>query len=246
MTEAHACWLHDNGAPLPPELSAALSAGERAELGRFRHPERMRSFLLSRTLLRHLLQRVVGNLAQPAVTVREPSGRLVLHRPAGWHISLSHCPGHVAVMLAQAPCGIDIDIPRGTDWQRIARRYFSDAENHHLLAQARDDAARDFLALWTLKEASVKALGTGLAGNLSRLAFDLTAATDPVCPSRTDLHLQLHRSAQHTLAMTVVTNKKASWHLCQLALDDLLRLSGKNQAPTATSLPVRPSPRPAR
>lgn len=246
MTEVHAGWLHDSGAPLPPELSAALSPAERAELDRFRHPARVRSFLLSRALLRHLMNRVMGNPLQPVVTAREPSGRLVLQRPAGWHISLSHCPGYVAVMVAQAPCGIDIDIPRATDWQRIARRYFSDAENNHLLAQTNDDAARDFLALWTLKEAGVKALGTGLAGNLSRLAFDLGPASGPDCPSQEDLRLQLQRNTHHTLAMAVVTNEKASWHLCQLALDDLLPVSGKNPAPTAASPPAPPSPRPAR
>lgn len=246
MTEVHACWLHDNGALLPPELSAVLSEAERSELGRFRHPARARSFLLSRALLRHLLNQVIGNHEPPVVLSREPSGRLVLQCSNGWHISVSHCPGHVAVMAAPAPCGIDIEIPRAIDWQRIARRYFSDAENNHLLAQTNEDAARDFLALWTLKEAGVKALGTGLAGNLSRLAFDPGTADDPVCPSRADLRLRLQRTSEHTLAMAVITNEKASWHICQLAPEELLPVSGKTQGPIATSPPAHPSPRPVR
>jgi 4'-phosphopantetheinyl transferase len=79
----------------------------------------------------------------------------------------------VAVRLDQ-PIGIDVekirDLPRAID---IAQAYFAPAESralNGLQGTARRDA---FFALWTHKEATVKALGISLAANLARVEFDL-------------------------------------------------------------------------
>jgi 4'-phosphopantetheinyl transferase len=85
----------------------------------------------------------------------------------------------VAVRLDQ-PIGIDVerlrDLPRAID---IAQTYFAPAERRALNG-LRGTAQRDaFFALWTYKEAAVKALGIGLAANLARLEFDLDAPGRP-------------------------------------------------------------------
>lgn len=227
MTTAHACWLHDTGTPLPPELSQQLTDAERTELARFRLPDRSRSFILSRVMLRQLLRQLLAGNDSSPVLDRTASGRLTLMSPPGWHISVSHCPGHVAVMAAHAPCGIDVEINRDADWKRIARRYFSEAENDYLQQLEATRGAEDFLKLWTLKEAGVKAMGTGLAGNLSRLAFDIRGnSASPQPSSVPGMRTHLQQMASCTLAMALLTNKKASWHVCELALEDLLTVSG--------------------
>jgi 4'-phosphopantetheinyl transferase len=79
----------------------------------------------------------------------------------------------VAVRLDH-PIGVDVekirDLPRAID---IAQAYFAPAETRALKG-LRGTAQRDaFFALWTHKEATVKALGSSLAANLARLEFDL-------------------------------------------------------------------------
>lgn len=76
----------------------------------------------------------------------------------------------VAVARGAAP-GIDLEHLRPRPQAlRIARRYFTEAEVARLAALG-DEAARErvFLALWTAKEAVLKALGRGIAFGLNRL-----------------------------------------------------------------------------
>lgn len=68
--------------------------------------------------------------------------------------------------------GIDVERrrarPRGLE---IARRYFAPEEADWLAAQAPERQDEAFLALWTAKEAVLKALGRGLAFGMHRLAI---------------------------------------------------------------------------
>lgn len=173
MHSAHLAWLADTGAADLAPLEAALTAAETAELARLRLPARRRGFLLTRALLRHWLPAATGTAADGLAFDRAGSGRLRLASPAGWHISLSHADGLAAIMVATAPCGVDIERPRATDTAAVARRYFAPAEQAWLAALPEGARADAFFRLWTLKEAGAKALGAGLAGHLDRLAFRL-------------------------------------------------------------------------
>jgi 4'-phosphopantetheinyl transferase len=53
----------------------------------------------------------------------------------------------------------------------VAGRYFSAAEAQQLRALPPEAQARRFVRLWTLKEAYLKAIGSGLAGGLGRMSF---------------------------------------------------------------------------
>jgi len=60
---------------------------------------------------------------------------------------------------------------------RLAARWFAADEAQHLATMPTDDARRAFLRLWTAKEASCKATGTGIFGYLSRWRFDPATET---------------------------------------------------------------------
>lgn len=166
-------WLRDDGTLPLAALAAVLSAPEQDELATLRRHERRRGFVLSRQLLRQALAAHTGRPPAGFRFSRAQSGRLQLDHPA-LHISLSHGPGRVAALVADAPCGVDIEGDRDNDGLLLARRHFAASEIawlESLPERARQDG---FLRLWTLKEAGVKALHQGLAGNMGRLVFDVT------------------------------------------------------------------------
>jgi len=70
------------------------------------------------------------------------------------YISISHCDGYAAVMLSDAPCGVDIE-NAGRDFGRVAERFVSGEEKN---LPAKDSAI--FLPLiWCAKEALYKFSG---------------------------------------------------------------------------------------
>ena len=126
--------------------------------------------------------------------------------------------------MAESPCGVDIEVARNVDARRIAQRYFAASEL--ALLDTLDGQAREraFFRLWTLKEAAVKALGEGLAGNLARLEFDLGG--NP--PALRDKRIAL-RFFQHVedffLAAAVAGNTAAQWRMREVSPAGLLHVS---------------------
>lgn len=89
------------------------------------------------------------------------------------HFNLSHSHGLVLCAVSSiGPVGIDVET---IDPERasldIARRYFSDRETAIFAALPERDRPVAFHRIWTLKEAYVKALGTGLRTPLADFRF---------------------------------------------------------------------------
>jgi len=125
--------------------------------------------------------------------------------------NLSHTPGLVACAIAGgADVGIDVEsVDRIVD-DRVARRFFSARENAALRRCASDALrARRFFALWTLKEAYVKAIGQGLSHPLNSVVFtigddDTIAFTPPAGVDADAWHFRLVApTARHRLAVAV-------------------------------------------
>lgn len=221
MMRARLAWLRDEpGRDLAP-LAARLGPGEAADLARLDRADLRRGFLLSRALLRKVLADVSGAAGQAPRFARAPSGRLLLEAPAGWHVSLSHTDGLVAVVAATAPCGVDIERVRDARVAAVAARYFAPEEAAQLAAVDAATARRDFFRLWTLKEAAVKALGEGLAGNMARLAFTLAPEGPRQAFAEPALALWQHPLAEAWLAAAVVTPTTVEWCSGEARLTDL-------------------------
>lgn len=158
-------WLcrEPESAELP--CPAWLTAYEMATVAKFRGPRR-REYLSSRWLLR---QAIANSAHCPPAECAPVAGRPVASAsPAGWHLSLSHSQGLSACAVsARAGIGLDIEpLNRHPQWQKVVRRWFTPAEQSWLLA---NNCQQDFLRVWTLKEAWLKATGRGIAGNLQSL-----------------------------------------------------------------------------
>lgn len=213
---AHIAWLKDDGRSL---AGLVLPAHEQAEMQRIKHCSRQRSFLLSRLLLRQTLSALLP--AETPHFSRTQSGRLILASHKDWHISLSHAEAGIAVIVAQQPCGIDIEISRRVAMEKIAARYFSRPENESLLATPEAERPALFFRLWTLKEASVKALGEGLADNMARLAFDVSRELPRSLTEHPALQLWQEHVAPHFIAAAVTGSSEVQWHSRQLSIPEL-------------------------
>ena len=84
---------------------------------------------------------------------------------AGLHASLSHTRGLVAVTVSRhGPVGVDVEPVRRMPALALSRRWFAPEDTEWLLGRPADSVSRDFLSLWTGKEAVGKLHGTGLRG----------------------------------------------------------------------------------
>lgn len=223
MIAARLAWLRDDPALPLERLANQLNPTQAGDYAQLRLASRQRSFLLSRALLARLLASTPGLDPARVHFARALSGRLLLAEPPGWHISLSHGDGAVAVMLAQAPCGVDIERehPRA-GLRRVAARYFAPAEQAWLASLAAASVQSDFFRLWTLKEAAAKARGEGIAHNLARLAFDLSGPRPQPRDAAQGLQVWQAPAADAWLAGVVDTATPVDWHCQEVGLATLL------------------------
>ena len=158
-------WLCHQTTSTHVELPSWLNA---TEYNRAVHSSdaRRAEFLSSRWLIR---QALAGASGETPSACSPCMGRPTESRyPPEWRLSLSHSSGIAACATnLQGEVGLDIEpCQRRPNWQKVVQRWFSPVEQEWLLAQ---DDALEFLKVWTLKEAWLKATGRGIAGNLQTL-----------------------------------------------------------------------------
>ena len=96
---------------------------------------------------------------------RDENGRLFLPNSPTIDINLSHADPYTAYAAGDTRVGIDIECPdRIRDPEKLARRYFTDAEQRQIETAA--DPRIATCEIWTKKEALAKYIGTGLAKNI--------------------------------------------------------------------------------
>ncbi|CAM0948159.1 unnamed protein product [Alopecurus aequalis] len=141
-------------------------------------PTLRKDAMLSRALLRTTLSRYTDWKIDPKSfefkknkfgkpEILWPRDGNIVERPL--HFNISHTTSLIACAIAMhAHIGIDIEEKKRNPTKNIlslARRYFTPYEVDYLAEISDSDAQRkEFLKLWTLKEAYVKALGMGFSG----------------------------------------------------------------------------------
>jgi 4'-phosphopantetheinyl transferase len=158
-----------------------LSADERVRCGRFVSRRDRRDFAAGHALLRRVLSMYGDGRADAWTFVADANGKPALaHEPGAPPLAfnLSHTHGLVACAVARdAEVGVDVEcVGRGTDGRDIAQRFFSAAEVAQLDACPAGQRAARFIELWTLKEAFLKAIGSGLAHPLDTFGFSFDDA----------------------------------------------------------------------
>ncbi len=179
-----------------------LTRDELTRYEKFRSPTAQREFVISRALLRSVLTTHLSCDYATLQFQRNDDGKPLLPEPfTHWHFSLSHSRYWVAVALSNVgPVGIDVETrERGNNLSGIAQRFYSAAENNSLDNLNDAQWRQQFFAIWTLKEAHGKALGTGLSKILScssfvvaRAARQIAMQLEGVAASTLPLHCRLY------------------------------------------------------
>jgi 4'-phosphopantetheinyl transferase len=164
--------------------NALLSDEERARCDRFVFAKEKRDFIAAHALLRRALSQCgdigpaewrfeTDGFGKPAV-VAEQAGDPPLA------FNLSHTTGFVACAIIRgASVGIDVErCERGVAVSEIASRYFAASEIRHLQACPPDQYSTRFIEFWVLKEAYIKAVGSGLSLNLRSFSFEFQGDSD--------------------------------------------------------------------
>ncbi len=165
--------LRDRG--LVESYSRWLSPEERARGERFAFEKDRLLHLLARVLVRTSLSQLTGVDPGQWQFSQTAHGRPELASPAfgaeALRFNISHTPGLVACVVARThDVGIDVESgARSLPTAELAHRFFSPSEADQLAAFDAPLRQARFLALWTLKEAYLKARGFGLSLPLDSL-----------------------------------------------------------------------------
>jgi len=155
-----------------------LSGPERDRCAALRQPADRLRFAVTRASLRMLLAERLGMPPRALPLVASAHGKPCLDLPGAPAFNVSHAGAHGLVALGEASAvaqaGVDVErIDAALDHAALrgmAQMCFTPREREWLrmLAPARWPAA--FHALWTAKEALLKALGVGIAAHLQQVS----------------------------------------------------------------------------
>jgi 4'-phosphopantetheinyl transferase len=188
-----------------------LQAAEPERFARYRLDADRVMFLAGRLMARTLVGDALG-VAPPAWRWREgPHGRPEIDAPGvTLRFNLSHSAGLVVCALANGrDVGVDVEhLARPPVDRLMVRRYCSPAEAADVAAQDEHRWQERFLVYWTLKEAYLKARGTGISLPLADITFTVDGDTARVsfsgalAGSDTRWRFQLARpTSRHLLAV---------------------------------------------
>ena len=158
------------------DLQALLTSDEQARATAFHVPEDRDKFIRGRAGLRVILGEAMQ--ADPAA-LRFTYGEhgkprlLVSGEGSGIEFNVSHSGAMAIVAVSwSGHVGVDVEFHReDVEFEKLARRFFSDSDCARLLALPQEDVMTAFYRCWTRKEAYIKAVGTGLA--LALRSFDV-------------------------------------------------------------------------
>jgi signal transduction histidine kinase/phosphopantetheinyl transferase len=148
-------------------LAGYLSPDERARGDRFHFPRDRRRYLAARGTLREILGAYLHQAPAALAFAYGPQGKPALDPPdaAGLDFNLSHSADLALFALARGrPVGVDVEAHRElADMPGVAARVMTGAELAAFEALPADARPPAFYALWTRKEAYMKAVGAGFS-----------------------------------------------------------------------------------
>jgi 4'-phosphopantetheinyl transferase len=172
----------DRAAREMPYLGDLLSADERARAARFHFAQDRERWVTARSLLRRLLARYLDTDPARLRLIYGAYGKPALEEEPWLRFNLSHSGGIVLFAVAGGrEVGVDVERVRDDiDAEDLAPAVFSHQERQALRVAAPGEKNALFFALWTAKEAYIKARGLGFSYPVQQLTVTLAGGTDAI------------------------------------------------------------------
>ncbi|MFF2016759.1 4'-phosphopantetheinyl transferase family protein [Paenibacillus sp. NPDC058177] len=143
-----------------------VSVQRRNGIGRFLRLEDAYRSLFGEILVRTVIRQELGIPNQEIHFQKNKYGKPHLEGKENFSFNVSHSGKWVSLIYGTGRLGVDIEEIRPIDLT-IAERFFSDEEYEDLMLRPEEARTDYFYEIWTLKEAYVKALGSGLSHPLT-------------------------------------------------------------------------------
>ena len=167
-------------------LTQTLSPDEPVRADRFLSPVDRARFVAGRGSVRAVLAGYLNTAPEALRFTYSLHGKPELSGDPRLHFNLTRCEDLALLAVsAGGPVGIDLERLR-MDFapEPLAARFFAPSEREALEQASPAEKHRVYWAIWTAKEACLKALGTGLDTPLNSFAVSLDAAHTLSAPLR--------------------------------------------------------------
>ncbi|MBR0166725.1 MAG: 4'-phosphopantetheinyl transferase superfamily protein [Prevotella sp.] len=147
------------------DLEAALeeiSEQRREQALKFRHEQGRRLCVLAYQLLKQGLREAYGITENPVFEYNEHGKPSIVSHPEIF-FNLSHCKEAVVCVIHDQPVGIDVESIR--EYKEGLVRYTMNEEEIRQIESA-ERREKAFIRLWTMKEATMKLIGTGISNDM--------------------------------------------------------------------------------
>jgi phosphopantetheinyl transferase len=207
-----------------------LSASELLALDQISSPLLHDRKLAGRVVLRMALSHAVDGRISPRDWRIQPDAngrpRIAKSMPQ-LHFSISYAEPVVGVAVSERlPVGIDVEIVEDTSTEDLITAFCCPCEQSSLHAGAASQNSRDFVRLWTLKEAYTKLVGLGLGIDFDSIGFSLDSLNllHGVRPQDRNIHFETMWVTSgrilHHLAIAIDLSARASADLQVMTMAD--------------------------
>ena len=155
------------------DLEVALGeiSGQRREQAlRFRHEQGQRLCVLAYQLLKQGLRETYGITENPIFEYNEHGKPSIMGHPDIF-FNLSHCKEAAVCVISDHPVGIDVESIREYK-ESLVRYTMNDDEVREI--ESSESPASTFIRLWTMKEATMKLIGTGISNDMKNVIDTVT------------------------------------------------------------------------
>ena len=150
------------------DLEAALgeiSAQRREQALRFKYEQGQRLCVLAYQLLKQGLRETYGITENPIFEYNEHGKPSIVGHPDIF-FNLSHCKEAAVCVISDHPVGIDVESIREYK-ESLVRYTMNDAEIREI--ESAENPASAFIRFWTMKEATMKLVGTGINNDMKNV-----------------------------------------------------------------------------
>ena len=139
-----------------------ISEQRREQALKFKHEQGQRLCVLAYQLLKKGLQQEYGITENPIFEYNEHGKPSIVGHPEIC-FNLSHCKEAVVCVVSDQPVGVDVESIR--EYKESLVRYTMNDEEIREIESSENPAAT-FIRLWTMKEATMKLIGTGISNDM--------------------------------------------------------------------------------